>query len=148
MNLNVVNCCSCCKGRKELQQNLFLLLFNLQEIFDINQIVAHLYVCHPLPFLQYSSIPHLQNYVFNKHWEYFKISKSPILTRSIKLHTLQFPLNVYEKVDPFFFIQLITQLIWGSLEVSLIQTQYLEQNWARIGPTHTKVGPRIETLSS
>ena len=52
---------------------------------------------------QYSSIPHLQNSVFNKHWEYFKISNSSILTRSIKIHTLQFSLNVFE-IDPFFYV--------------------------------------------
>ena len=61
------------------------------------------YMSPPLPFLQYSSIPHLQNSVFNKHWEYFKISKSPILTRSIKIHTLQLSLKVYE-IDPFFYL--------------------------------------------
>ena len=33
----------------------------------------------PLPFIPYSSIPHLHNSVFNRHWEYFKISKRPIL---------------------------------------------------------------------
>ena len=48
----------------------------------------------------------------------------------------------------FLFNQLITQLIWGSLEVSLIQTKNLEYNCVCIGPTHTKDGHRIETLSS
>ena len=35
-------------------------------------------VCHPppLPFLQYSIIPHLQNPVFNKHWVYLKYIKA------------------------------------------------------------------------
>ena len=40
-------------------------------------------ICHPLPFLQYSSIPHFQNSVFNKHREYFKYLKALFVIRSV-----------------------------------------------------------------
>ena len=61
------------------------------------------YLCHPLPFLQYSNIPHLHNSVFNKHWEYFKFLKSPILTRFFK-YTLYNSLAKGYSIDPFFYI--------------------------------------------
>ena len=59
------------------------------------------YACHPPAIstvFQYWPLTE-----FHKHWEYFKISKNPILTRFIEIHTFQFPLEVYE-IDPFFYV--------------------------------------------
>ena len=54
----------------------------------------------PLPFLQYSSIPHLQNPVFNKHWGILKYLKALF----DKIHQNAHSPIPSQVIDPFFYV--------------------------------------------